>query len=279
MGPSAIRYAGLDERLAAIGCAVADLGNVVDARARGARGRRRARPLPAGDPRRVRRARGARGGGGRARARSRSCSAATTRSRSARSPASRRPRGQPGGVIWIDAHGDLNTPETSPSGNVHGMPLAAALGAAPDVVLARAADAPGARSVPRRARRHPLPRPGRARASPRVGHPRLHDERHRPDRDRACDAGGARPRRRPGLRPRLARPGRARSGGRSRRRHAGARRPHLPRGPPRLRARGRVGHRRLASRSSSRTRSSTARTRPPAPSSSSSRARSARRSG
>lgn len=34
----------------------------------------------------------------------------------------------PGGVIWIDAHGDLNTPETSPSGNVHGMPLAAALG-------------------------------------------------------------------------------------------------------------------------------------------------------
>ncbi len=34
----------------------------------------------------------------------------------------------PGGVIWIDAHGDLNTPETSPSGNVHGMVLAAALG-------------------------------------------------------------------------------------------------------------------------------------------------------
>ena len=36
----------------------------------------------------------------------------------------------PGGVLWIDAHGDLNTPETSPSGNVHGMPLAAALGLA-----------------------------------------------------------------------------------------------------------------------------------------------------
>jgi arginase len=33
-----------------------------------------------------------------------------------------------GGVLWIDAHGDLNTPETSPSGNVHGMPLAAAIG-------------------------------------------------------------------------------------------------------------------------------------------------------
>jgi Arginase/agmatinase/formimionoglutamate hydrolase, arginase family len=31
-------------------------------------------------------------------------------------------------VIWVDAHGDINTPETSPSGNVHGMPLGAALG-------------------------------------------------------------------------------------------------------------------------------------------------------
>jgi len=35
-------------------------------------------------------------------------------------------------VVWIDAHGDLNTPETSPSGNVHGMVLAAALGRAGD---------------------------------------------------------------------------------------------------------------------------------------------------
>ncbi|HEY3542097.1 MAG TPA: arginase [Gaiellaceae bacterium] len=34
----------------------------------------------------------------------------------------------PGGAIWVDAHGDLNTPATSPSGNVHGMVLAAALG-------------------------------------------------------------------------------------------------------------------------------------------------------
>jgi arginase len=36
----------------------------------------------------------------------------------------------PGGVVWIDAHGDMNTPETSPSGNVHGMALAAVLGRA-----------------------------------------------------------------------------------------------------------------------------------------------------
>ena len=35
------------------------------------------------------------------------------------------------GLIWIDAHTDINTPETSPSGNVHGMPLAALLGLGP----------------------------------------------------------------------------------------------------------------------------------------------------
>lgn len=32
------------------------------------------------------------------------------------------------GLIWYDAHGDINTPETSPSGSIHGMPLAASLG-------------------------------------------------------------------------------------------------------------------------------------------------------
>ncbi len=38
----------------------------------------------------------------------------------------------PGAVLWVDAHGDLNRPETSPTGNVHGMPLAAAFGVAGD---------------------------------------------------------------------------------------------------------------------------------------------------
>lgn len=37
-------------------------------------------------------------------------------------------KGQHLGVVWVDAHGDLNTPATSRSGNVHGMPLAALLG-------------------------------------------------------------------------------------------------------------------------------------------------------
>jgi len=38
---------------------------------------------------------------------------------------------KPLGLIWIDAHGDMNTPASSPSGNVHGMPLAALLGSEP----------------------------------------------------------------------------------------------------------------------------------------------------
>ena len=39
-----------------------------------------------------------------------------------------RKRNQRVGIIWLDAHTDVNTPETSPSGNIHGMPLAALLG-------------------------------------------------------------------------------------------------------------------------------------------------------
>ena len=126
MGPSAIRYAGLEQRLEELGLEVADWGNV-------------AAPVPeavsVGDERvrflteikatceriadLVARAVGegylplVLGGdhsiaigvlGGLARVHG------------------------PGGVLWLDAHGDLNRPETSPTGNVHGMPLAAALG-------------------------------------------------------------------------------------------------------------------------------------------------------
>ncbi|HMY71692.1 MAG TPA: arginase, partial [Blastocatellia bacterium] len=39
-----------------------------------------------------------------------------------------RKRNEKVGVIWFDAHGDMNTPESSPSGNIHGMPFAAILG-------------------------------------------------------------------------------------------------------------------------------------------------------
>ncbi|MPZ99465.1 MAG: arginase [Dehalococcoidia bacterium] len=50
-----------------------------------------------------------------------------------------RERGRPLGLIWVDAHGDINTPETTPSGSVHGMPLAALLGHGPDLLT----DVPG----------------------------------------------------------------------------------------------------------------------------------------
>ena len=40
-------------------------------------------------------------------------------------------RGAPAGLIWFDAHCDINTPDSSPSGNVHGMPLACLLGHGP----------------------------------------------------------------------------------------------------------------------------------------------------
>jgi arginase len=128
MGPSAIRYAGLDARLLALGIGCEDWGNVetavqesvdvddeharylpqikaacarvadavVDALGRGRM------PVVLGGDHSV--AIGTLGGLARSRG--------------------------PGGVLWIDAHGDMNTPATSPTGNVHGMALAAVLGLA-----------------------------------------------------------------------------------------------------------------------------------------------------
>jgi len=43
-------------------------------------------------------------------------------------------RNQEVGCLWIDAHADMNTPETSPSGNIHGMPFAASLGHGPELL-------------------------------------------------------------------------------------------------------------------------------------------------
>ena len=47
-----------------------------------------------------------------------------------------RSTGRPAGLIWVDAHGDMNTPATTTSGNVHGMPLAALLGNEPSELAA-----------------------------------------------------------------------------------------------------------------------------------------------
>lgn len=49
------------------------------------------------------------------------------------------------GVVWVDAHTDMNTPDTTPSGNIHGMPLAVLLGRGPASLVAIAGDEPALR--------------------------------------------------------------------------------------------------------------------------------------
>ena len=51
-------------------------------------------------------------------------------------------RGEQIGLLWFDAHGDMNTPETSPSGNVHGMPCAAIVGRGAEQLLSLAETTP-----------------------------------------------------------------------------------------------------------------------------------------
>jgi arginase len=133
MGPSAFRIAGLGERIAALGRPVTDKGDL-------------AVPIPEtrhmGDPRRRyiddiatvcdALATSAResldsgafplvlGGDHSLAAGSVAATSAVTRQRGGRL-----------GLLWVDAHGDMNTPASSQSGNVHGMPLAALLGSEP----------------------------------------------------------------------------------------------------------------------------------------------------
>jgi arginase len=56
-----------------------------------------------------------------------------------------RTRGERIGVVWVDAHTDMNTPETTLSGNIHGMPLAALLGFGPRELVAISGDEPALR--------------------------------------------------------------------------------------------------------------------------------------
>ena len=70
------------------------------------------------------------------------------------------------GLIWVDAHGDMNTPSTTTSGNVHGMPLAALLGPEPAELAAhRHARPEGARGADRPHRRPQSRRPRKGSAS------------------------------------------------------------------------------------------------------------------
>jgi arginase len=139
MGPSAFRIAGLGEQIAAIGRAVVDKGNLpapipetqdtIDNQKRYIRQiasvcrslydtcleslQQGAVPLVLGGDHSVA-------------AGSVAASAAWVRQRT----------NKPLGVIWVDAHGDMNTPQTTTSGNVHGMPLAALLGRDPQELAA-----------------------------------------------------------------------------------------------------------------------------------------------
>jgi arginase len=131
MGPSAVRHAGLHERLRALGCETEDAGNIhIPERALLAE-----RDAGAFLPAIVE-----------------ACAAAYEAGRVAVSQG-RFPlflggdhsiavgtvggvsHAAPIGLLWVDAHADANTPATSPSGNIHGMPLAALLGRGlPDLV-------------------------------------------------------------------------------------------------------------------------------------------------
>src|SRR5262245_22774275 len=119
MGPSAIRYAGLQERIASLGVECVDWGDVYvslpEATDVGDQRGRYPEPIK--------------------RACERVAALVEEASRAGSVPlvlggdhsvaigtvgGMARVHG-PGGALWIDAHGDLNTPDTSPSGNVHGM--------------------------------------------------------------------------------------------------------------------------------------------------------------
>ncbi len=131
MGPSAVRYAGLQARLERLGYRVLDQGNV---------------PVPNPEEK------GAEEGAQRLEAVAAVCQSiyemaqacvaeddfgiylGGDHSISIGTVAAAATR-EPVGVIWVDAHGDFNVPATSPTGNIHGMPVAALVGdGAPELV-------------------------------------------------------------------------------------------------------------------------------------------------
>jgi arginase len=134
MGPSAVRVAGLEARLEALGHHVTDAGNIrVEIAETQTRGDKSAHYLKEI-----------------AKTCSRTAEAVMTALESGMTPLLLggdhslaagsvsgvaefyRRQKQKVGLLWIDAHSDINTPETSLSGNVHGMPLAALMGLGPE---------------------------------------------------------------------------------------------------------------------------------------------------
>ncbi len=133
MGPSALRVAGLDRKLKALGYDVEDMGNVlVDQQENSPEGPRHAKYLPqiaaacerlgnmvaqAMDENKAPLVLGG----------DHSVAIGTVAGVAKHFKKKR----QKIGLIWVDAHADMNTPQTSPSGNVHGMPLACCIGLGP----------------------------------------------------------------------------------------------------------------------------------------------------
>ncbi len=133
MGASAVRLANLNARLASLGYEVEDLGNIpVEQPAAQPSGHPSARSLPqiaaacaslssrVGEVLRTGRFPLVLGG-------DHSVAVGTVSGVSSHL----RREGKRMGLLWIDAHTDSNTPETSPSGNIHGMPLACCIGLGP----------------------------------------------------------------------------------------------------------------------------------------------------
>jgi arginase len=126
MGPSAVRYAGLDSRLRALGHQVIDNGNL-------------SVPLPENEPPDTSTSRHLHSIAGVCRdVYDAACRTAADNeiavflggdhSISIGTVSAMTAQAGGMGLIWVDAHGDFNTPEITPSGNVHGMALAALLG-------------------------------------------------------------------------------------------------------------------------------------------------------
>ena len=134
MGPSAFRIAGLGERIAALGYTVSDKGDLPA-------------PIPETQDKRDERKKYVRDIANVCQKLYQTSTASfeegampivlggdhslAAGSVAAAAEWARRSKNRPIGLLWVDAHGDMNTPATSLSGNVHGMPLAALLGQEP----------------------------------------------------------------------------------------------------------------------------------------------------
>jgi arginase len=135
MGPSALRIAGLGEQIAALGRDTIDQGNVaapIRELAREGDARKKYIDEIAAVCRRVHAITRASLDAGALPVVIGGDHSVAAGSVAASADAVRAWTGKPLGMIWVDAHGDMNTPDTSQSGNVHGMPLAALLGQAPE---------------------------------------------------------------------------------------------------------------------------------------------------